>query len=583
MEESNNKIKSGGELVADVLVANGIDHVFTLCGGHISPILVSSKALGIKVVDVRHEANAAFAADAYARLTGRPGICAVTAGPGITNTITAVTNARLAESPLVILGGATATVLRGRGALQDIDQIALIRSNVKFATKVTSVKDVVPKLQKAISVAVSGVQGPVFVELPLDVLYPKDIVKPLYGVKEKHEVKSTNDWIFNSYLKWRLNKLFRPNKTSIRPVSASYPKVKPSSQIVNLVRESKRPVLVVGSQALHDVSVVKDLADSIKKLGIPTYLSGMARGLLGKGNEIQMRHKRRKALREADLVILSGVPMDFRLDYGRQFGRKTEVVNLNLDPKQLKLNTMLKPVRHRLLTSPSHYVIALQQAVGSHSSPEWMSSLRNRDDLRNEEITKLSEEEPEKYLNPLYVVRVIEEHLDEDSMIIGDGGDFLGSASYVLSPRKPLSWLDPGAFGTLGPGAGFAMASKLIRPDSEVWIIYGDGSAGYSLMEIDTMVRHGLPVIIVIGNDGAWAQIAREQVEFFDDAVATELGHANYEMIAGAFGAEGIKVETKEELEPAVKRAKSIARGGKPVILNVLLGKSDFRKGSISV
>lgn len=583
MEESNNKIKSGGELVADVLVANGIDHVFTLCGGHISPILVSSKALGIKVVDVRHEANAAFAADAYARLTGRPGICAVTAGPGITNTITAVTNARLAESPLVILGGATATVLRGRGALQDIDQIALIRSNVKFATKVTSVKDVVPKLQKAISVAVSGVQGPVFVELPLDVLYPKDIVKPLYGVKEKHEVKSTNDWIFNSYLKWRLNKLFRPNKTSIRPVSASYPKVKPSSQIVNLVRESKRPVLVVGSQALHDVSVVKDLADSIKKLGIPTYLSGMARGLLGKGSEIQMRHKRRKALREADLVILSGVPMDFRLDYGRQFGRKTEVVNLNLDPKQLKLNTMLKPVRHRLLTSPSHYVIALQQAVGSHSSPEWMSSLRNRDDLRNEEITKLSEEEPEKYLNPLYVVRVIEEHLDEDSMIIGDGGDFLGSASYVLSPRKPLSWLDPGAFGTLGPGAGFAMASKLIRPDSEVWIIYGDGSAGYSLMEIDTMVRHGLPVIIVIGNDGAWAQIAREQVEFFDDAVATELGHANYEMIAGAFGAEGIKVETKEELEPAVKRAKSIARGGKPVILNVLLGKSDFRKGSISV
>ncbi len=583
MEESNNKIKSGGELVADVLVANGIDHVFTLCGGHISPILVSSKALGIKVVDVRHEANAAFAADAYARLTGRPGICAVTAGPGITNTITAVTNARLAESPLVILGGATATVLRGRGALQDIDQIALIRSNVKFATKVTSVKDVVPKLQKAISVAVSGVQGPVFVELPLDVLYPKDIVKPLYGVKEKHEVKSTNDWIFNSYLKWRLNKLFRPNKTSIRPVSASYPKVKPSSQIVNLVRESKRPVLVVGSQALHDVSVVKDLADSIKKLGIPTYLSGMARGLLGKGSEIQMRHKRRKALREADLVILCGVPMDFRLDYGWQFGRKTEVVNLNLDPKQLKLNTMLKPVRHRLLTSPSHYVIALQQAVGSHSSPEWMSSLRNRDDLRNEEITKLSEEEPEKYLNPLYVVRVIEEHLDEDSMIIGDGGDFLGSASYVLSPRKPLSWLDPGAFGTLGPGAGFAMASKLIRPDSEVWIIYGDGSAGYSLMEIDTMVRHGLPVIIVIGNDGAWAQIAREQVEFFDDAVATELGHANYEMIAGAFGAEGIKVETKEELEPAVKRAKSIARGGKPVILNVLLGKSDFRKGSISV
>ncbi len=583
MEESNNKIKSGGELVADVLVANGIDHVFTLCGGHISPILVSSKALGIKVVDVRHEANAAFAADAYARLTGRPGICAVTAGPGITNTITAVTNARLAESPLVILGGATATVLRGRGALQDIDQIALIRSNVKFATKVTSVKDVVPKLQKAISVAVSGVQGPVFVELPLDVLYPKDIVKPLYGVKEKHEVKSTNDWIFNSYLKWRLNKLFRPNKTSIRPVSASYPKVKPSSQIVNLVRESKRPVLVVGSQALHDVSIVKDLADSIKKLGIPTYLSGMARGLLGKGSGIQMRHKRRKALREADLVILCGVPMDFRLDYGRQFGRKTEVVNLNLDPKQLKLNTMLKPVRHRLLTSPSHYVIALQQAVGSHSSPEWMSSLRNRDDLRNEEITKLSEEEPEKYLNPLYVVRVIEEHLDEDSMIIGDGGDFLGSASYVLSPRKPLSWLDPGAFGTLGPGAGFAMASKLIRPDSEVWIIYGDGSAGYSLMEIDTMVRHGLPVIIVIGNDGAWAQIAREQVEFFDDAVATELGHANYEMIAGAFGAEGIKVETKEELEPAVKRAKSIARGGKPVILNVLLGKSDFRKGSISV
>lgn len=580
---NSTKFRDGGDLVAQVLKKNEINCIFTLCGGHISPILIGCKSQGITVIDVRHEANAAFGADTYARLTGKPGICAVTAGPGITNTVTAVRNAKLAEVPLVILGGATATVLRGRGALQDIDQLELMKSNVKYSATISSVREIVPKLQRAMEEAMSGVKGPVFVELPLDILYAEEIVRPLYGIRESTDLKTLQEKFFNNYLKWKLNRIFRPNTTPISKIAANYPIAIPSKQVIEVLHKSERPIMIVGSQALHEIGIVHELAEAISKLNIPTYLSGMARGLLGRNSHIQMRHKRRAALRDADLVILCGTPMDFRLDYGRQINKHAVVIQLNLDQKQLNLNGLLRKVKYKIRTSPSHYVIELQKLVGSVDLPTWMETLRERDNRRNEEIVRLSEEKPEKYLNPLKVVRVLEEYISEDSILIGDGGDFLASASYVISPRKPLTWLDPGVFGTLGPGAGFALASKFVHPESEVWIIYGDGSAGYSLMEIDTMVRHGLPVIIVIGNDASWAQIAREQVEFFGDPLGTVLEYTNYHKISSALGGEGFLVNNEEELVPTIKKAKEVARNGKPVVLNILLGKSDFRKGSISV
>ena len=576
---------NGGDLIAQVLEKHGVRFLFTLCGGHISPILVGAKQLGIRVVDVRHEATAVFAADAVARLSGTPGVVAVTAGPGVTNTITALKNAQMAQSPILVLGGATGTVLKGRGALQDIDQMALVAPHVKWATSVSRVRDLVPAVQKALDLARSGVPGPVFVECPLDLLYDEELVRGMYGAKASAgKTRSLGQRALGAYLRRHVNRLFAgaQDVDISEPVASPVPL--PASRelrkAAKILAAARSPVLMVGSQALLETDQVEALAASVERLGIPVYLSGMARGLLGTNHPLQLRHKRREALRQADLVLLAGVPCDFRLDYGRQIPRQARLVAVNRSATEVRKNR--RPTLGAV-ADPGLFLIRLAQLTKVRESWDgWLSTLRERDEERQREIDHQARSTIEN-LNPIDFLQSIEKVLPDDSVLVVDGGDFVATASYVLSPRGPLSWLDPGAFGTLGVGAGFALGAKLCRPEAEVWLLYGDGSCAYSLAEIDTFVRHQLPVIAVVGNDASWAQIARDQIELLKDDVGTVLLHTDYDVVAAGYGGKGIRLASPAGASAALANARQVAAAGKPVLINAIIGKTDFRKGSISV
>jgi acetolactate synthase-1/2/3 large subunit len=295
-----------------------------------------------------------------------------------------------------------------------------------------------------------------------------------------------------------------------------------------------------------------------------------------------MRHKRKEALREADLVLLAGVPCDFRLDYGHHIGRRAVLVAANRSRAEIALN------RRPALAVPGAPELFLRglARVASSARPEWTpwhEALRARDAARDAEIAAQAEAEAPGGLNPLRVCRALEAVLADDSVIVADGGDFVSTAAYVLRPRRPLSWLDPGPFGTLGVGAGFALGAKLVRPSADVWVVYGDGSVGYSLAEADTFARHGLGVVALVGNDGGWTQIAREQVEVLHDDVGTVLARADYERAAEALGARGLRLDDADRTDAVLREARDLARSGRPVYVNARIGSTDFRKGSISM
>lgn len=572
----------GGSIVARVLKEEQVPFLFTLIGGHISPLVVGAKQAGIRVIDVRHEADAVFAADATARRTGIPGVAAVTAGPGITNTITAIKNAYLAQSPVIVLGGAAPTLLKGRGALQDIDQMRVMRPNVKWAAAVRTVRDIYPTLKRAFQKSKEGVPGPVFVELPLDVLYEESVVRAGFE-KSLRSPKTLSQRLVAWYVERHLNNVFRPgyiDPTSTRRVSPTEPPLQ-KGRANALLRAAERPVVLVGSGAMMTPSNADKIAAGLTSLSIPVYLSGMARGLLGKENTIQYRHHRKDALREADLVILAGVPCDFRLEYGQQINSKAKIVSINRSKSDLFKNR--KPDLP-VLGDPGTFLIAWGKAADASDSTRWSAwkdklSVREADRQRTIQDTGKGSDG----IHPVQLFLTLEAMLADNSVIIADGGDFVGTASYILKPRKPLSWLDPGVFGTLGVGGGFALGAKLCSPESEIILLYGDGSAGYSLMEFDAMVRHQLPVIAIVGNDASWAQIARDQVEILKDDVGTTLAYSNYEKVALAFGGEGITVRSLDEFTAAFQVARNAVGQGVPFLINVMLSKSDFRKGSLSM
>jgi len=573
----------GGDRVADVLHAHGVPFVFTLCGGHISPILAASKARGIRIVDTRDEATAVFAADAVARLTGRPGVAAVTAGPGLTNAITPLKNAQLAQSPVVLLGGGAPTALQGRGALQDIDQRALVAPHVKHLVQVKRVRDLGPAVKEALHIAASGVPGPVFVECAVDLLYDETLIRQWYA-----DAAGKGTALGDRALRWYLNRhaarMFDGAATVQRPAVA--PVVVPRAddgaiaRAADALARAERPLLVIGSQALLRAGDAAAVAMAVTQLGVPVYLSGMARGLLGREHALQMRHARRNALRESDCVLLAGVPCDFRLDYGRHVRRSATLIAANRSAKDARLNR--RPTIAAIGDAGST-LEALAARLGDRAHrADWLAQLRARDEARERDIDAQAAGSG-AHVNPVAFFRALDRVAGDRAVLVADGGDFVATASYIVRPRGPLTWLDPGAFGTLGVGAGFALGAQLVRPDHETWLIWGDGASGYGLMEFDTFVRHGVPVIAVVGNDASWAQIAREQVKMLGDDVATVLARSNYDAVAAGFGAAGLQIRTQDEVEPVLQQARDIARGGRPVLVNVWLDRTEFREGSISM
>ena len=574
----------GGDRIAAVLEAHGVEFLFTLCGGHISPILAGAKQRGIRVVDVRHEATAVFAADAVARLSGIPGVAAVTAGPGLTNTITAVKNAQLAQSPVVILGGATATALKNRGSLQDIDQMALMRPHVKYARAVKRLRDLVPLLGEAFDAAQDGVPGPVFVECPVDLLYAETTIRQWYADSTPRG-NSVAERAIRLYLQNHVRRLFAGAGESRIPagdgMTAPVPDAARVNKAAGLVAAAERPLMVIGSQAVADVAHVRDIARAVEKLNLPVYLSGMARGLLGKSHPLQRRHKRRLALKQADLVILAGVPCDFRLDYGRHIRRSATLISANRSSRDMRLNRRpdlaVPGDAGRFLT-----MLADSEKTSGSARENWHAELRERDADRESEIDQQAESGGDS-LNPLRLCRDIDAAVDRHSVLVADGGDFVATASYIVKPRAPLSWLDPGVFGTLGVGAGFALGAKLARPDDEVWVLFGDGAFGYSAIELDTFVRHQVPVIAVIGNDACWTQIVREQVKMLGDDVGCRLAANDYEKMAQALGCAGLRLDDAANTASILAAAKTAAADGQPTLVNALLGTTDFREGSLSM
>ena len=576
--------KYGGELVVETLSKFGVKTIFTMCGGHISPILVACKHLGVKLIDTRHEVTTVFAADALARLSGLPGVAVVTAGPGLTNTITAVKNAQLAQTPVILIGGATVTKLKGRGSLQDIDQHALLKPHCKWVKTIKKVRDIPKILEKAFIISQSNVPGPVFIEIPLDILYPENQVRTWYFDGQPTKKKSLYKTLETKYLNYHLNKIFKEiNSVEIPPVPIIEKKktaVQSISKVCSQIKISKKPLFLLGNQVVMDPNLIDEIQKALKKLNIPIYLQSSARGLL-EDNSIVFRHKRKLAIRESDLVILIGVPKDFRLNYGWVIRKSTYLVTVNLDKKEINKNRRPKI---GINADPQSFILDLAKQIPENGNKweDWLETLRTRDDERDTEIIE-QEKGKTVNINPIHICKQVNEILDNQSMIVADGGDFVATASYTIQPRKALSWLDPGAFGTLGVGAGFGLASKLFRPNSEVWIIFGDGSVGYSLAEFDTFIRHKIPIIAIVGNDSGWTQVERVQEDVFHETIATELGFVAYEKVVQGFGAEGLVIRNDSEIKSTLLKAKEFAKSGKPVLINVMIGKTEFRKGSISM
>jgi acetolactate synthase-1/2/3 large subunit len=460
--------------------------------------------------------------------------------------------------------------------------MALLGPHVKWARAARRVADLAPLVEQAFREAQSGVPGPVFVECPVDLLYDEGLVRQWYGAGAAG--RSLIDQAVKLYLRLHVRRLFAgaekvfpAGKIIVSPPAPDPAKIDLAAQ--RLLR-ADRPVLLVGSQALLDAPAAAELARAVERLGMPVYLSGMARGLLGKDHPLQLRHQRRAALKEADLVMLAGVPCDFRLDYGRQIRRRACYIAANRSAADMRLN---RRPDIGVLGDPGLFLRGLADRVPQRERwTSWRAQLRARDGARNEEIARQASA-PAEHVNPVYLCREIEAAIGTDSVLVGDGGDFVATAAYIVSPRGPLAWLDPGAFGTLGVGAGFALGAKLCRPKSEVWVLFGDGALGYSLAEFDTFARHGIPIIGVVGNDAGWTQIAREQVEVLKDDVGTALAHTDYHRVAEGFGAAGLHVDDPELVPELLQQARQAAAAGRPVLVNAVLGKTDFRKGSVSM
>lgn len=537
----------GGRLVAQALKRHGIDHVFTLCGGHIQAIYDGCLDEGIRVVDTRHEQTSGHCADGYARVTGKPGVCLVTAGPGITDVVTAVANAQRAGIPMICIGGAGPKALCDMGSLQDMDSVTLMRPISKWSVQVPEARRIKEYIDSAFRIAQSNLPGPVYLEMPLDLL-----------------------------MNWADDEL---------PLTSPQPPPRPAgdpnsiARAADLLLKAEKPSFVVGAQLRWsaDRDVLKRFAEAVR---VPYFLNGMARGALPYAHDCLFTRSRKQALAESDVVFVFGTPFDFRVDYGRpgSWNPNAKIVQVDLDGAELGRNRSIDVGIH----GDSGLVLAqLLDAVKKKESPGWLSTLRAAEDKRRgkmkEEFT--SDSNPP---NPLRVCHEVGKRLGKSDIVIGDGGDFVATAAYVIPLEWPQLWMDPGPLGTLGIGPGYAMAAKLARPESRTVIMYGDGSFGLNGMEFEAMARQKIPVVAVIGNDAAWTQIRRGQVAMYgaERAVATALEYTHYEKVVEAVGGKGWWVERIEDLPKALDEAFAC---DVPACVNVKIAGSDFRKDAISV
>jgi acetolactate synthase-1/2/3 large subunit len=544
---------TGGELVARVLKQAGVRHVFTLCGGHILPIYDGCVKDGIGVIDVRHEQAAAHAADAYARLTRNVGVAIVTAGPGVTDAVTGVANAYAARSPLLLIGGAAPLGLRGLGALQEMEQVALLRPITKGAWSVTETRQIPEALTTAIRVALSGRPGPVFVEIPVDLLLNtiEDRLAPI-PTDYVHRTPATGD-----------------------PAAIE--------RLAEQVAGAERPVVMAGAGVYWDDAAAA-LATFAEGAGAPVFMNGAGRGCLPADHPLAFAQARGFALGQADVVLVLGAPLDFRLGYGRPptFAENARVCVVDCDPEELGRNRPLAVgIAGHIGRVLDQLTAALPRGLVARAA-DWRSrvSASEREARQRLDAQCASDDLPVSHYR---WAAEIARQVTPDTIIVGDGGDVVGCASKIIRLHRPGQWLDPGPFGCLGIGPSFAIAAKLLHPDRRVLLIAGDGALGLNGMELETAVRFELPMTCIVGNDGGWGQIRNPQLSFFGEerAVATSLPTTRFDLMAEALGGRGVLIREPKEIGPALERALS---SDDVWCINVVLDPAAYRRtGQVSM
>lgn len=534
-------VSIGGHLVAEELHRAGVRDLFTLCGGHIAPIYDGCLRFGVRLIDTRHEQAAAHAADGYARLTRGPGVAVVTAGPGVTDAVTGVANAFQAQSPLVLLGGAAEVRSTGRGALQEMEQLPLFRSITKWCASCTEPRRLREYVQTAMRQAVAGTPGPVFLELPFDVLTAQ---------------VDSNDLL-------------------VPPPLPPWPRMQADpgqiSELAALLEKAERPVLFAGSQVYwdggHDA-----LARLCGETHLPVVMNGMGRGVLPANHPQALNHARKKALRGADLVVLIGTPLDFRIGFGAGINPKAQVVQIDRDLTQLGKN------RATELALGGHVDLVLAQLAAALAGEAgqrmrtrlkpWLFELHAEEQRQQAQLGGYIKSRG-RPINHYQLSSALSQALGagsegkgvlaDDVIIIGDGGDVVGLGSKVLPLGRPGQWLDPGPLGCLGVGAPFALAAKALDRENKqrVVVLSGDGSFGLNGFDFETCVRFGLKVTVIVGNDAAWGQIRGPQVMLFgaERAPATKLAPIRYDRVVEAFGGIGFHVEDPDQLLPTLRQA----------------------------
>ena len=524
----------GGRLVAKRLRAHGVTKLFTLSGGHLFSIYDGCREEGVDLVDVRHEQSAAFAAEGWAKATRDPGVCALTAGPGVTNGMSALASAFQNASPVLALGGRAPAFRWGQGSLQEIDHVPFVGPVTKLARTAATTADIPELVDEALRTAATPPTGPTFLDFPLDQVF----------------MEADAD----------------AGAEVTLPDPAALPAADGDAldRAAELLRGAERPVVMAGT-GLYWARGESALQELCRELGVPVFLNGLGRGCVPADDPMFFARVRGAALKEADLALVVGVPMDFRLGFGGSFGEDTRLVVIGSSPPGREHP---RPVDAELYGGVAATLTALCE--GGRGGPDrsaWHARLRETEnEKRAGEQAELTDDRAP--LHPLRVYNDLMSVLDRDAVVIGDGGDFVSYAGRVIETYEPGCWMDPGPFGCLGSGPGYAIAAQVAHPGRQVALLLGDGAFGFAGLEFDTMVRHGLPVVGVMGNNGIWA-LEKHPMEFlYGYSVAAELQpECRYDEVVRALGGHGELVRRPEELRPALERAFA---SGKPALVNVL-------------
>lgn len=518
---------TGGQLVARMLRREGVSTVFTLSGLHVAPIYAGCVEEGIRLVDTRHEQAAAHAADAWARLTRGVGVAVVTAGPGVTDAVTGVANAWAASSPLVLLGGAAPTFNQGRGSLQEMPQTQLFQGISKWADRIPSPELVPSFLAKAFRVARAGRPGPVFLEIPWDVLS-----------------NGADESVADQVTRYRTD---ARSPGDPRQVEAA----------LQLLTGAERPVVLAGSSVWWD-DAVQALERFATRTGVPVYLNGMGRGCLPPDHPCFFQHSRKDALAEADVVLVVGTPLDFRVGYGTEptFAAGAKVIQVDVDAGEIGRN---RPIEVGIAGDSRSVLSQLEAgARPAAGAAPWRERLRAAEAARVEK-QRAFERSGQKPIHHFRLARAVDEVASRagDVTFVGDGGNVVAVAAKVIRVPRPGRWLDPGPLGCLGVGAPFAIAARLLAPERPVCVIQGDGAFGLNGFDYETAVRFKLPMVVVVGNDAAWGQILIPQRNLYGEekSPATRLAPTRYDRVVEAFGGKGEHVDDPDELVPALERA----------------------------